>query len=67
MMTNTSLFQRLSTDAPFSILEEPETLHRRIAHEIGKMEKSGWAVRQIMQIQDHHAFFVVFEWVGEID
>lgn len=67
MITSTSLFQRLSHGAPHTNLEEPETLHRRIAHEIGKMEKSGWAVRQIMQVQDHHAFFVVFEWVGEID
>lgn len=61
MRTSTSLFQRLSTDAPFSILEEPETFHRRIASEIDKMEESGWLVRSITQVQDHHAFFVVFE------
>lgn len=58
MTTSTCLLRRQTDRA---VLETAEQFQDRVAKEIATMEYSGWAVRQVMQVQDHHAFFVVFE------
>ena len=62
MTTDTLIFQRSNGEGPFgNSLEDPGEFHKRITRSIRSREELGWQVRQIVQVQDHHAFFVVFE------
>lgn len=58
MITRTVLYER---KFELGALEPAQDFRRRMTLDVEQFELAFWSVRQIVQIQDHHAFFVVFE------